>query len=147
MPFNMNDTSRYNDIIDLPHHVSKTHPQMDMIDRAAQFSPFAALTGYDAAVKETARLTDSRVILDDESKTILDAKLQVLFEHISAKPEITVTYFQPDLLKKGGEYVTKTGCISKIKPVEKMIVFTDSVSLKIDDIIDISGNIFPEDLY
>lgn len=146
MPYNMNDTSKYNDIIDLPHHVSKTRPQMDMIERAAQFSPFAALTGYDAAVKETARLTDSRVILDEESKTILDAKFQILFEHINACPEVTVTYFQPDLLKKGGEYITKTGCIRKIQPIEKNIVFTDSVTLKIDDIVDISGSIFPDDL-
>lgn len=144
MPYNMNDTSKYNDIIDLPHHVSKTRPQMDMIERAAQFSPFAALTGYDAAVKETARLTDSRVILDEESKTVLDAKLQILFDHIAARPEITVTYFQPDLLKEGGQYISKTGCIRKIQPVERIIVFTDSVALKIDDIVDISGSIFPD---
>lgn len=96
----MND--RYDDIIHLPHHISKTRPQMSMMDRAAQFSPFAALTGYDAAIKETGRLTDEKIELGEETKAVLDRKQSYLSDMISVQPEITVTYFLPDERKSGG---------------------------------------------
>ena len=94
--------TQYDDIIHLPHHVSKTRPQMSMLDRAAQFSPFAALTGYEDAIQETGRLTDERMELSDEDRELLDRKWHYLQEIISDRPEITVTYFVPDEKKAGG---------------------------------------------
>lgn len=87
---------QYDDIINLPHHVSKTRPQMSMLDRAAQFSPFAALTGYDAAIKETGRLTDEKVNLSEEEKEALDRKQQILLEKLADHPALTVIFFVPD---------------------------------------------------
>ena len=92
----------YDDIIDLPHHVSSTRPRMPMIDRAAQFQPFRALTGYEDAVRETARLTDRRIELTEEEKARLDAALQRLMDSISSRPQVSVTWFQPDKRKAGG---------------------------------------------
>lgn len=99
---NPNDTHKYDDIINMLHHISSKRPRMAMIDRAAQFSPFAALTGYDATVKETARLTDSRIELDDYEKLALDERLQLIQEHLREKPEVEITFFQPDERKSGG---------------------------------------------
>ena len=96
----------YADIIDLPHHVSKRHPQMPMEKRAAQFSLFAAMVGHDAAIRETARLTEEQLELTEDAKAIIDGKLQMIQEHIKEQPEVTVTYFQPDEKKSGGAYVT-----------------------------------------
>ena len=93
---------QYEDIINLPHHVSTTRPQMPMSDRAAQFSPFAALTGYDAAIKETGRLTDTKIELDDEELHNLNLKFQFLVEHLEDEPEVAVTYFKADERKAGG---------------------------------------------
>ena len=93
---------QYDDIINLPHHVSKTRPQMSMVDRAAQFSPFAALTGYDAAIKETGRLTDEKVNLSEEEKEALDRKQQILMEWLGDHPALTITFFVPDEKKSGG---------------------------------------------
>ena len=103
----------YEDIINLPHHVSKTRPQMSMLDRAAQFSPFAALTGYDAAIKETGRLTDEKIELDEDTKAALDMKQAYLIEMIDEQPEITIIYFLPDARKVGGAYVTVTGNLKR----------------------------------
>jgi len=100
---------KYDDIIDLPHHVSTTHPHMPMIDRAAQFMPFRALTGYEDAVQETARLTDEQVELTEDEKAVLDMRLQRLADEIASRPTVTLTYFQPDRKKSGGTYVTATG--------------------------------------
>ena len=98
--------SDYSDIIHLPHHVSKTHPQMSMHDRAAQFSPFAALTGYDSAILETARLTKEKILLNEDMQELLDIKFQRLLEHLSEKPLISITFFCPDKHKQGGSYVS-----------------------------------------
>lgn len=106
--------NHYEDIINLPHHISKTRPQMSMIDRAAQFSPFAALTGYDAAIQETGRLTDEKIDLGEEAKTVLDRKQRYLSDMISVQPEITVTYFLPDERKSGGTYLSVTGKLKRI---------------------------------
>ena len=104
----------YSDIIDHPHYVSKTRPQMSELERAAQFSPFAALTGYDAAISETGRLTDEKIELGEETKAVLDMKQQYLLDMISDQPEITVTYFIPDTKKSGGAYASVTGNIKSI---------------------------------
>lgn len=135
----INRTHKYDDIINLPHHVSSTRAKMPISDRAAQFSPFAALTGYDAAVKETARLTDERIELDESSKTILNEKLQIIMERIQERPEITVTYFLPDEKKAGGAYANVTGCVKKIDEYERTVVMTDGTKIPIDHIYEIAG--------
>lgn len=138
----MND--RYDDIIHLPHHVSKTRPQMSMMDRAAQFSPFAALTGYDAAIKETGRLTDEKIELGEETKAVLDRKQRYLSDMISVQPEITVTYFLPDERKSGGTYLSVTGKLKRIDEYERMMILTDGKKIPLDDIVDIESNLFCE---
>ena len=129
----------YDDIINLEHHVSTKHPQMSLESRAAQFAPFAALTGYDDAVKETARLTDKRIELDEEMKVIINDKLNVLEEHILEKPSATFTYFVPDKKKSGGSYNTITGNVRRIDLVDNVIILTNKKKILIDDIIGISG--------
>ena len=138
----MND--RYDDIIHLPHHVSKTRPQMSMMDRAAQFSPFAALTGYDAAIKETGRLSDEMIDLGEETKAVLDRKQCYLSNMISVQPEITVTYFLPDERKSGGTYLSVTGKLKRIDEYERMMILTDGKKIPLDDIMDIESNLFCE---
>ena len=132
----------YSDLINLPHHTSPKRPRMSMIDRAAQFSPFAALTGYDAAVKETARLTDRRIELDEYSKAALDERLQLIQEHLKEFPEITITYFKPDERKDGGAYLSITGNIKKIDAYEKCVVMMDKQKILIDEIFRIDGELF-----
>ena len=130
-------TDKYNDIINLPHHRSEKHPQMSMINRAAQFSPFAALTGHDAAIKETARLTDERIELDESAKAIIDKKLRFIEENIKNKPVISVTYFEPDERKKGGEYVIETSAVNKIDSYAGCLVMQSGHIISIDEIIEI----------
>ena len=109
---------KYDDIINLPHHVSSTHPHMPMRDRAAQFMPFRALTGYEAAVHETARPTDSKAELTEDEKSLLDLRLQELADRITEHPKVTLTYFQPDKRKTGGACVTITGRLKKFDEYE-----------------------------
>ncbi len=135
-------TKTYDDIIHLPRHVSKKHPQMALSDRAAQFSPFAALTGHGAAIKETARLTDERVQLDEYMINVLSDRLQIIADRLKDKPEIMITYFQPDEKKNGGAYVTTTGTVKKIDVYERIVVMTDRQEIPIDDIVGIEGQIF-----
>lgn len=124
----------YDDIMDLPHPASKSHPRMSIHDRAAQFSPFAALTGHAAAIAETARLTDRKMELDEDTRAELDRKQVVLLEHIDEQPEITVTWFRPDERKDGGAYVTTTGRLKKIDQVERVLVLTDGTRIELKDI-------------
>lgn len=131
----------YEDIINLPHHVSKKHPQMSIWSRSAQFAPFAALTGYDDAVKETARLTDKRLEIDEGLKNILNNKLQYILENKLLQPEITFTYFVYDNKKSGGKYIEKTGVVKKIDLNEKNIMLKDKTKISIDEIINITGDI------
>ena len=133
---------KYDDIIHLPHLTSERHPRMKMIDRAAQFSPFAALTGYDSAIEETARLTGSRITLDEDTKYDLDLKQQMLSDCISNHPEISVTYFVPDERKEGGEYVTVSGRVKKIDTYQRQIVFLDGKTTPLSEIIDMKGDLF-----
>lgn len=132
-------TGKYNDIIHLPHHVSKKHPQMSLIDRAAQFSPFAALTGYDGAIKETARVTDDRVELDQYMKEELSYKLQIIEEKLEDHPEISITYFQADSKKNGGTYVTSNSIVKKIDQYKGLLLMIDGTVIPIDEIISIDG--------
>ena len=132
----------YEDIINLPHHVSKTRPQMSMLDRAAQFSPFAALTGYDAAIKETGRLTDEKIELDEDTKAALDMKQAYLIEMIDEQPEITIIYFLPDARKVGGAYVTVTGNLNRFDEYERLLILTNGKKIPMDDIADIESDLF-----
>ena len=137
-----NSSTQYNDIINLPHHVSSTRPQMPILDRAAQFAPFAALTGYDAAIKETGRLTDEKIELDEEALNILNMKYQILVDSLDDEPEVTLTYFKPDERKAGGAYVKATGIVKKVDDFERLIVMQDGTKLPMDNILNIDGKIF-----
>ena len=133
---------KYNEIMGLPHHVSKTRPQMPMSDRAAQFAPFAALTGYDAAIKETGRLTVERIELDVEALSALDMKYQLLMEALDEAPEVTITYFQPDERKAGGKYVSAVGAVKRIDDFERRITMQDGAKIPMDDVLSIEGDLF-----
>lgn len=135
---------QYEDIINLPHYVSKTRPQMSMVERAAQFSPFAALTGYDVAIKETGRLTGEKIELGDEEKDLLNRKQKFLTSILHDRPEITVTYFVPDERKSGGAYVTVTGNLRRIDDVERFLVMTNGQKVPLDDILDMEIDGFKE---
>lgn len=127
----------YDDIINLPHHVSKNHRQMPMEMRAAQFAPFAALTGYDAVINETARLTDQQVELEDYDNERLNRKYAELIENISEHPVITVSYFKPDKRKGGGAYVSKTGHIKKVDTYEQLMLMENGTAIPLAAIVDI----------
>ena len=135
-------TGKYDDIINLPRPVSRNHPPMPMADRAAQFSPFAALTGYDEAVMETGRLTDRKRELNDEEIAALNQKLQFLSEHLEEHPTVTVTFFIPDAKKTGGSYATKTRWLKKIDTFERWIQLDDGAKIPIDDITNIESALF-----
>ena len=125
----------YDDIINLPHPTSPRHPRMPMIDRAAQFMPFRALTGYEDAVHETSRLTDERVELTEDEKALLDAKLQRLADRLDSHPQVTLTWFQPDKRKAGGAYVTTTGRLKKIDDFEGVLLLASGERIAIKDIL------------
>lgn len=124
----------YDDIINLPHPTSPRHPRMPMIDRAAQFTPFQALTGYGAAIQETARITGEKAELTEEEKAVLDEKLRFLAD---TGNEAAFTYFQPDGRKSGGAYVTALGAVKKLDPLEGRLTLTDGTTILIEDILEI----------
>ncbi len=138
--------SKYDEIMGLPHHVSKTRPQMPMSDRAAQFAPFAALTGYDDAVEETGRWTDDRIELSEGELAALNRKYQVLREYLRSPPEgapeVIFGYFQPDERKTGGAYRTVSGRVKKLDEYRRRIVLEDGTVLPMADITDVSGEMF-----
>ncbi len=129
----------YDDIIHLPHPTSAKHPRMSALERAAQFSPFAALTGYDAAVRETARLTDCKVELSEEAKAALDQKLR---RAVACRAEVRITYFLPDEKKSGGAYVTAGGPIKRVDELRHTVVLRNGISIPIGDILEIQSEIF-----
>lgn len=135
-------TGPYDDIIKMPHHVSASRPRMSMIDRAAQFSPFAALSGYGEAVAETARLTDRKIEIDETDQAILDMKQRILMDAISEHPLITVTYFKKDERKDGGKYLTVSGELKKIDEYERTIILATGEQIGFDDVYDISSDLF-----
>ena len=134
---NFDDPIPYADIIDLPHHVSQRHPQMPMKKRAAQFSPFAALTGYEDAIKEIGRITEVKKNLDENKKVNLDYKLNVLKNNIKSKPNARIVYFIEDSKKYGGKYVTVDGNVNKID-LNKNIIVLNNITIPILDIVDIN---------
>lgn len=137
----MNNKS-YEDIINLPHPVSKNHPQMPLEDRAAQFAPFAALTGHDAAIKETARVTDERLELSEEAIAQLNDKLNQIRDTIGTEQRFSITYFVPDGKKSGGAYVTCTGPVKKIDEYEHDIVMMDHRVIPMEHISNIECDDF-----
>ncbi len=135
-------TDNYDDLLYLPHHTSRKHPRMSRLDRAAQFSPFAALTGYDDAVRETARLTDRRAELDDDELAVLDERLRLVLAWENDPPLVSVTWFQPDGRKAGGAYVTTQGCIRKVDALKRILVMEDGGKIPVDDIVELDSEIF-----
>lgn len=136
----MNDRN-YDDIINLPCPTSKRHPRMPMIDRAAQFAPFAALTGYDDAITETGRLTGEKLDLSDETKERIDLKINYLIEN-EENPDVTITYFVPDKKKSGGEYVTITDKIKKLDQYEHILIMEKGTKISLFEILAIESEIF-----
>ena len=130
-------TQKYESIIDLPHHVSSVHPRMSREDRAAQFSPFSALTGYNSVIQEAARLTEEKIELSDDKKAELDRKQQFLIEHMHEQPPVTVTYFSPDEKKDGGAYRTVTKNLKRIDPVARAFITIDGQKISMDQILDL----------
>ena len=130
-------THRYDDIIDLPHRQSSTRPRMSRLNRAAQFAPFAALTGHDAAILETGRLTDAFTELDESRKVELDDKLRYIMLHLVEKPEVTITYFRPDGKKEGGAYLSTAGVVRKIDEYEKIVIMEDQTVIPVNLIFEI----------
>lgn len=134
---NLKNSHQYDDIIHLPHHTSKTHPRMSNETRAAQFSPFAALTGYEEAIRETSRLTNAKIELDEYEKARLDEKLQRIAENLNSDKEVIITYFVPDEKKSGGEYVKAAGYVKKIDMYKRELVMKDGTEIRIEDILEI----------
>ena len=135
---------KYDDIIHLPHHESTKYPKMTALDRAAQFLPFAALTGHDAAVRETARLTDQRMELDEDRKTELDDRLQMIREHAAQKPQVVITYFVPDTTKTGGSYRSVSGAVDRLDEIGHQIIMENGTKVPVNDICGIDSFIFDE---
>lgn len=129
-------TEDYSDIINLPHHVSRNHPQMPMEARAAQFVPFAALTGYDAVINETARLTDRQVELEEYDYERLNRKLAELMAVIERHPEMKISYFKPDERKDGGTYVSVVGHVRKVDAIENVLELEDGTVIPLGNIVD-----------
>ena len=127
----------YDDIINLPHHVSKNHPPMPMMNRAAQFAPFAALTGYDAVIRETGRLTDGFIELDEDKTEQLNRRIAELLEEIDEQPMVTVTFFKPDERKAGGSYSTVSGQLKKVDEFNQVLVMEDDTAISFSSIFDI----------
>ena len=128
---------KYDDIINMPHHISKKHPRMSLENRSAQFASFAALTGYEDEVEETARITDKRIEITDEIKSTINMRLQIIQEKINTKPKVTIKYFIPDNKKEGGSYKTVTSNVLKIDQYKKLVVLKDNTKIFISDIINI----------
>ena len=133
---------KYDDIIHLPHYVSAKHPQMAMINRAAQFAPFAALSGYDDAIDETARLTDAEIELSDGSVQEINDQVRFLLEHASEHLEVTIIYFVPDKRKAGGKYTSVSGVVKKVRAFEQEIEMMDGTVIAIRHILSIDGDMF-----
>lgn len=138
----MSDIHDYDDIINLPRHVSKTHPHMSLADRAAQFSPFAALTGYEEAIKEAGRIVEEKIELSEEEKEEINRQLNYLNEHKKDNIQITITYFLKDMKKNGGSYRQITSNLKRLDEIEKTILLADNTILRIDDIRKIQSPLF-----
>ena len=132
----------YEDIVNLPPHISKKHPQPSMMDRAARFAPFAAITGYEEMVLEEARVTEERIDLDEGALALLNEKLNMIQEFLDEEPEVTITYFEPDKKKSGGAYVSITGVVKRIDEYEHLVIMTDGKKINIEEIYDLQSDLF-----
>ena len=137
-------SGKYDNILRLPHPTSAKHPRMPVSERAAIFSPFAALSGHAGAIAETARLTDQKMELDEDTKAELDRRQAVLLEHIAEQPEITVTWFQPDERKDGGAYLTATGRLKKIDEMKRVLILLDGTSIPLKNVADLESSYFQD---
>ena len=132
----------YEDIVNLSRHISKVHPQATMADRAARFSPFAAISGYEDMVKEAARVTEERIDITDATKELLNEKLNMIIEFLDEEPEVTITYFEPDKKKDGGAYISITGTVKRIDEYERIVLMSDDKKIRIDEIYAIESDLF-----
>lgn len=135
-------TGKYDDMLQLPHHVSASRKPMAITARAAQFAPFAALSGYDAEVQEAGRLTDRPIEPDEYEKEALNARLRLLARHFREEWVVSLVFFQPDERKAGGAYVNRTGTVKKISEVERLLTLTDGTVIPLDDLIALDGEEF-----
>lgn len=135
-------SSAYDDLLNLPHHTSAVQPAMPMQNRAAQFAPFAALVGYDALIRETARLTDQKAELDESVKAELNEKLRLLLELLPQQPEVTITYFQPDSKKAGGAYRMVTDNVRKYRSIDNMLIMMDGTQIPVKEMVSLEGPCF-----
>lgn len=134
--------NNYEDIIDMPHHTSSKHPRMTIEARSAQFAPFSALTGYNEAVKETARVTEEKIEIDDGLKIVINNKLQIINNNIKDNPKVSITYFIKDKNKEGGKYITIRGTIKKLDSIKELVILEDKTIIPIKDIINITSSLF-----
>ena len=132
----------YEDIVNLPRHISKVHPQATMADRAARFSPFAAISGYEDMVKEAARVTEERIDITDAAKELLNEKLNMIIEFLDEEPEVTITYFEPDKKKDGGAYISITGTVKRIDEYERIVLMSDDKKIRTEEIYAIESDLF-----
>ena len=132
----------YEDIVNIPRHISKVHPQATMADRAARFSPFAAISGYEDMVKEAARVTEERIDITDATKELLNEKLNMIIEFLDEEPEVTITYFEPDKKKDGGAYISITGTVKRIDEYERIVLMSDDKKIRIEEIYAIESDLF-----
>lgn len=132
---------KYDDILYLIHPTSAKHPRMPLSERAAIFSPFAALSGHGAAITETARLTEQKIDLDEDAKAELDRRQAILMERIGERPEIFVTWFQPDSRKEGGAYLTTTGQLKRLDEVQRVLILTDGTRIPLDDVVGLESEV------
>ena len=138
----LQETRAYDDIINLPHHQSRKHPHMSRHQRAAQFMPFAALTGYDAAIRENARLTQERIAPAEAELAALDRRFRLLQEHLEEQPEVRLTRFRPDERKSGGVYETVSGIVKQIDSIARRIRLLDGTDIPMDDVLTLDGALF-----
>ena len=135
-------SGKYDDMLHLPHLTSARHPRMPIAERAAIFSPFAALSGHGAAIAETARQTERRIELDEDTRAELDRRQAVLLEHIDEQPEITITWFHPDERKDGGAYLTAAGRLKKLRELERALLLADGTEIPLEDVVALESGIF-----
>ena len=138
----MTDKFPYEDIVNLPPHISKKHPQPTMLERAARFAPFAAITGYEEMVLEEARVTEERIELDEGTLAMLNEKLNIIHESLESEPVIKITYFEPDKKKSGGAYVSVSGTVKRIDEYERLVIMSDGKKIRIDEIFGLDGKLF-----
>lgn len=138
----MADNFPYEDIVNLPPHISKKHPQPSMMDRAARFAPFAAITGYEEMVLEEARVTEEQIHLDEDAVALICEKINMIQEFIDEEPEVRITYFEPDKKKSGGAYITITGTPKRVDEYEQLLIMTDGKKIKFDSIYRLESDLF-----